>query len=84
MFKLYLRWYREGHTWNVCYITNFLKKILILKWRGRRVKGDFENNHEIMLDLMGAVLVANQINIIDSNIDDNFKLLQKFIRNQIK
>lgn len=50
---------------------------------GQKVKGHFEHNLEKMLEVMGAIRVANDVIDVDSQIEEKIEIVQKFLRNKI-
>ena len=50
---------------------------------GIEVKSKFNGNLESMLETMGGIAAAEKVKIIDENIGDKIKTIQKFIRDKI-
>ena len=50
---------------------------------GIEVKSKFNGNLESMLETMGGIAAAEKVKIIDENIGDKIKIIQKFIRDKI-
>lgn len=51
---------------------------------GKKMNGEYDVNLERMLEAMGAVEIANQIKVIDEEIENKIERVQKHLRNQIK
>lgn len=51
---------------------------------GKKMNGEYEGNLEKMLEAMSAVQIANQIMVIDNEIETKIVQIQKHLRDQIK
>lgn len=51
---------------------------------GKQMKGEYDGNLETMLEAMGAVQIANHIQVIDEEIDKKTLKVQRYLRDQIK
>lgn len=51
---------------------------------GKLMNGEYNENLETMLEAMGSVQIANQIKLIDPDIDNKILLVQGYLRNKIK
>lgn len=61
----------------------FFEEHLDFKIAGEDVESKFNGNLESMLETMGGIVAAEKVKIIDENIGDKIKTVQKFIRNKI-
>lgn len=61
----------------------FFAKYPDFKVAGKMMEGAYDGNLEKMLEVMGAVQIANQVKIIDEEIDQKVILVQKYLRDQI-
>ncbi len=61
----------------------FLKKNPNFEIAGQIAQPIFNGNLEKMLEAMGAISVANQVNVIDSDIENKINYVQNYIREQI-
>ena len=50
---------------------------------GKKMNGEYDSNLERMLEAMGAVQIANQIKVVDEEIENKIGHVQKHLRNQI-
>lgn len=51
---------------------------------GKQMNGEYDRNLEKMLEAMGAIQIANHIQVIDEDIDKKINQVQRYLRNQIK
>ena len=61
----------------------FFKKNPNFEIAGQIAQPIFNGNLEKMLEAMGAISVANQVNVIDSDIENKINYVQNYIREQI-
>lgn len=63
--------------------SGFFAKYPNFEIAGQSVEKIFDGNLEKMLETMGAILVANQVSEIDSDIEGKMLIVQQYIREQI-
>lgn len=62
---------------------DFFEEYSDFKIAGEDVKSKFNGNLESMLETMGGIVAAEKVKIIDENIGNKIKTVQKFIRKKI-
>lgn len=50
---------------------------------GVKVNGYFCKNLEKMIETMGAILIANEVSVVDSEIEEKIKCVNRYLREQI-
>lgn len=63
--------------------SRFFKVFPDFEIAGQKAAGRFDGNLEKILEVMGAIQVANDISVIDDQIDEKIKCVRNFLRKQI-
>ena len=63
--------------------SGFFAKYPNFEIAGQPVEKIFDGNLEKMLETMGAILVANQVSEIDSDIEGKMLIVQQYIRSKL-
>ena len=63
--------------------TSFLETFPDFELAGQKVSGHFNHNLEKMLEMMGAIQLANDISVVDEEIDEKIVTVRNFLRQLI-